>query len=191
MNIRRATEADVPAIAAIYDAIHTREEAGLTTIGWKRGVYPTAETAMDSVQKGTMYVIEDDNGHVLSAAKIDQNQGEEYARAQWKHATPPERVLVMHTLVVDPAHEGHGLGHNFIHFYEERARSLGCLALRMDTNMRNVARAGDVRQNGLRGSRRGGLQFQRHPRRDADVPGKIPRMSAPQPLVAVFPRPVG
>ena len=94
---------------------------------------------MDSVQKGTMYVIEDDNGHVLSAAKIDQNQGEEYARAQWKHATPPERVLVMHTLVVDPAHEGHGLGHNFIHFYEERARSLGCLALRMDTNMRNVA----------------------------------------------------
>ena len=110
MNIRRATEADVPAIAAIYDAIHTREEAGLTTIGWKRGVYPTAETAMDSVQKGTMYVIEDDNGHVLSAAKIDQNQGEEYARARWKHATPPERVLVMHTLVVDPAHEGHGLG---------------------------------------------------------------------------------
>ena len=139
MNIRRATEADVPAIAAIYDAIHTREEAGLTTIGWKRGVYPTAETAMDSVQKGTMYVIEDDNGHVLSAAKIDQNQGDEYARAQWKRATPPERVLVMHTLVVDPAHEGHGLGHNFIHFYEERARSLGCLALRMDTNMRNVA----------------------------------------------------
>ena len=57
---------------------------------------------MDAVQKGTMYVIEDDNGHVLSAAKIDQNQGEEYARAQWKHATPPERVLVMHTLVVDP-----------------------------------------------------------------------------------------
>ena len=45
MTIREAKAADIQAVAAIYDAIHTCEEAGLTTIGWVRGVYPTQQTA--------------------------------------------------------------------------------------------------------------------------------------------------
>ena len=139
MNIRRAAEADVQGISAIYEAIHDREDAGLITTGWQRGVYPTAETALDAIKKGTMYVMEDDSGNILASAKMDHNQGEEYARAQWRHDTPPERVLVMHTLVVAPEHEGHGLGRNFIYFYADRARSLGCESLRMDTNVRNLA----------------------------------------------------
>ena len=39
--IRKATGWDLPAIANIYDHIHSREEAGLGTTGWMRGVYPT------------------------------------------------------------------------------------------------------------------------------------------------------
>ena len=35
--IRKATAEDIPAIAAIYDEIHTREEAGEVTTGWLRG----------------------------------------------------------------------------------------------------------------------------------------------------------
>ena len=39
--IRKATEKDIKAIAAIYEDIHTEEEKGNLTIGWQRGVYPT------------------------------------------------------------------------------------------------------------------------------------------------------
>ena len=47
--IRRATEADIPSVAAIYGRIHDAEEAGLLTTGWLRGVYPTEATARAAI----------------------------------------------------------------------------------------------------------------------------------------------
>ena len=40
MQFRKATSADIPSIAEIYEEIHTEEEAGRVTIGWERGVEP-------------------------------------------------------------------------------------------------------------------------------------------------------
>ena len=47
--IRKATGADIDAVAEIYELIHTEEEAGRTTTGWKRGVYPTRAVAEAAV----------------------------------------------------------------------------------------------------------------------------------------------
>lgn len=44
----------------------------------------------------------------------------------------------MHTLVVDPAAGGHGLGRAFETFYEQEAKRQGCRHLRIDTNVRNT-----------------------------------------------------
>ena len=38
MEIRKATTADLDAVEAVYDAQHAAEEAGMTTVGWVRGV---------------------------------------------------------------------------------------------------------------------------------------------------------
>ena len=38
---RQATLDDLEQIAAIYDHIHTEEEAGRAAIGWDRAIYPT------------------------------------------------------------------------------------------------------------------------------------------------------
>ncbi len=35
--VRKGTEKDIAAVAAIYDRIHTAEERGETAIGWVRG----------------------------------------------------------------------------------------------------------------------------------------------------------
>lgn len=79
MMIRKATAADIPAIAAIYNALLGREEQGLLTTGWTRGIYPTEQTALDALTAGTLYVLEDE-GRVTAAAKIDQHQMPQYAQ---------------------------------------------------------------------------------------------------------------
>ena len=135
--IRKATAADIPAVAAIYDALLDREEQGLLTTGWTRGVYPTEQTARDALDAGTLYVLEDE-GRVTAAAKIDQHQMEQYAQCAWRNDAPPEQVLVLHTLVVDPAVKGRGCGTAFVRFYEELARTTGRPYLRIDTNARNT-----------------------------------------------------
>ena len=43
--IRPATAGDLPAIEAIYNAIHDKEEAGPVYTNWQRGKYPTYDTA--------------------------------------------------------------------------------------------------------------------------------------------------
>lgn len=140
--IRKAVREDIPFIAKIYDAILTNEEAGKVTIGWARGVYPTEQTALDALEKGTLFVYEEadaeGNSCIVAAAKIDQTQVPEYADCQWEHEAPDDQIMVLHTLVVDPAGPRRGYGKAFVKFYEEYALSQGCRYLRMDTNKRNV-----------------------------------------------------
>ena len=135
--IRKATAADIAAVNAIYEALLDREEQGLLSTGWTRGVYPTEQTARDALAAGTLYVLED-GGRVVAAAKIDQHQMPQYARCLWRYEAAPEQVLVLHTLVVDPAVKGKGYGTAFVRFYEDMGRRTGRPCLRIDTNARNT-----------------------------------------------------
>lgn len=138
-TIRRGTLSDIPRIGGIYDHILAQEERGEASIGWARGVYPTEQTALAALEAGTLFVLEEE-GSVAAAAKIDQEQVPEYAGAPWRYPhVPPSQVMVLHTLVVDPAFAGRGFGTRFVAFYEEHARERGCPYLRMDTNARNTA----------------------------------------------------
>lgn len=135
--IRLATERDIAAIAAIYDDIHTEEEAGRLTIGWERGVYPTEATAAASVSAGDMFVCERD-GMVVAAGRINKEQVDVYADAPWEFPAPDEEVCVLHTLVVSPHCQSRGTGHEFVEFYEKYALENGCPYLRIDTNENNL-----------------------------------------------------
>ena len=134
-RIRKAAAADVPAVARIYDAIHDAEEAGRQTIGWIRGVYPTAATAEAALARGDLYVLEADA--ILGAAIINRIQMDCYSGAPWEHEAAEDEVCVLHTLVISPSAGGRGCGREFVRFYEDYAREHGCPELRMDTNARN------------------------------------------------------
>lgn len=138
-EIRRGTYEDLAQVAKIYDHILTREEQGLTSIGWVRGVYPTEKTAKEALEAGELFVLTQD-GVVAAAAKINQEQVPEYRDASWQYQeAKDEQIMVLHTLVVDPAFAGKGYGTQFVQFYEEYAKKQGCRYLRMDTNANNAA----------------------------------------------------
>lgn len=136
MIIRKATAADLAAVAAIYEEIHDAEEAGQAEIGWQRGVYPTAQTARDALERDDLFV-QEEAGRIAGAAIINQRQCEGYDGAAWRHPAQDSEVMVLHTLVISPRASGRGAGRAFVGFYEEYARRQGCCFLRMDTNERN------------------------------------------------------
>ena len=59
MVFRKATAKDISAIAEIYENIHTEEEAGHTSIGWIRGIYPTQATAEAALLREDLFVAEE------------------------------------------------------------------------------------------------------------------------------------
>lgn len=137
MTIRKAIAADIPAVSDIYEAIHAAEEAGLTTIGWVRGVYPTLQTAQAACDRGDLFVLED-NEATVGAAIINMSQCDGYETAAWQYPADSSEIMVLHTLVIAPDAARRGYGKAFVAFYEEYARKQGCRYLRMDTNVRNA-----------------------------------------------------
>lgn len=136
--IRKACLEDIGPVAAIYDAIHDGEERGELSVGWARGVYPVKQTALDSLERDDLFVLERE-GQVMAAAIINQKQMPEYGQCRWSKDAPEEAVMVLHTLAVDPAFRGRGFGGEFVRFYEDFARRHGCFDLRMDTQEKNTA----------------------------------------------------
>lgn len=135
--IRKAREEDIDRIEEIYERILLQQDMGKASVGWIRGIYPTRKTAEDSLRAGDLFVLED-GGVVVAAAKINQEQVPAYQGAAWSNPdAPDDQVMVLHTLVVDPAFSGKGYGSQFVKYYEEYALEQGCPCLRMDTNARN------------------------------------------------------
>ena len=77
------------------------------------------------------------DGLIVAAAKINQDQVPVYEDAAWQYEVPEDKVMVLHTLVVSPKEKGKGYGTEFVYFYEKYALEHGCKYLRMDTNARN------------------------------------------------------
>ena len=117
-RIRKARAEDLEAVSRIYEHILTEQEQGRVYTGWERGVYPTAQTAMDALEREDLFV-QEDGGRIVGAAIINRQQ-------------------VLHTLVIDPCAKGKGCGRAFVRFYEDYALRTGSPFLRMDTNAKNI-----------------------------------------------------
>lgn len=147
MEIRKARLTDIEDIAKIYEKIHHEEEMGITTIGWIRNVYPTRKTAQDALGRNDLFVLTEED-KVLASAVINQIQVDEYKYAKWKHPAKDNEIMVLHCLAVDPFQKNRGYGKAFVAYYEQYAKTQGCVALRMDTNAKNARARGLYRHLG-------------------------------------------
>ncbi len=141
LMIRKATESDIPAVAEIYAHILANEDPAKPATGWLKGIYPVEATARAALGRDDLFVcIEDDK--VVASAIINRTQVDVYADCKWSLECEDDEVMVLHTLTVEPACAGRGIGRKFVAFYEDYAREHNCKALRMDTNAVNITARG-------------------------------------------------
>ena len=141
LMIRKATESDIPAVAEIYAHILANEDPAKPATGWLKGIYPVEATARAALGRDDLFVcIEDDK--VVASAIINRTQVDVYADCKWSLECEDDEVMVLHTLTVEPACAGRGIGRKFVAFYEDYARGHNCKALRIDTNAVNITARG-------------------------------------------------
>ena len=136
--IRKANINDIPKIVEIYDNILSNEEKGFVSIGWIRGIYPTINTANDALKRGDLFVYENEEKVIQASAIINQKQVDVYAKGNWKNKVNDDKIMVIHTLTVEPSVSHKGIGKKFVDFYENFAKNNNCNELRMDTNEKNI-----------------------------------------------------
>lgn len=135
--IRRSTEQDIAGVAEIYGKILEREPDNPMT-GWKKGIYPTEQTALEAHRNGELFVMVAGR-ELVAAAIINHKQVREYADCEWSFSARDDEILVLHTLVVDPGQSGKGYATDFVRFYEAEGVQRDCRVLRLDTNAINAA----------------------------------------------------
>ena len=135
--IRKATESDIAAVAEIYARILENEDPAKPATGWLKGIYPVEATARAALERDDLFVCVED-GVIVASGIINQTQVDVYADCKWSLECADSEVMVLHTLTVEPACAGHGIGRKFVAFYEDYARENNCKALRIDTNAVNL-----------------------------------------------------
>ncbi len=134
--IRKATATDVESIAASYTSLLQHEQQNGSHSNWQPDVYPTQTSAAAAVEKGEMFVLEQD-GQILASVVLNKNQAPEYAQMNWQYAAEPEQVLVIHTLCIPPEFSGQGLASQMINHAKTYAKEQNCLVIRLDTWAQN------------------------------------------------------
>ena len=134
--IRKATQADIDAVAALYNEAIDYEDTHIKYTSWKKGIYPTADTARLGVKKSSLYVFEE-NENILAAVILDNYQPIEYKNITWNVVAKPQEVLVIHALCVSPKYMGSGIGSAMIDFAKKIAKDSSCTSLRLNTTSTN------------------------------------------------------
>lgn len=148
--IRKATADDILAVGNLYDEAIDYEDTHIKYTSWKKGVYPTVETAKLGVNENALYVCEDENdGKLLAAVILDTNQPPEYEDVNWSVSADYGKVLVIHTLCVHPGYSGSGIGSAVVDFAKALAKEMNCVAVRLNTGTQNLIAARLYRKSGF------------------------------------------
>lgn len=95
---------------------------------WKRGVYPTRESALEAFKKGCIFCCRN-NGEISGTVILNDIQPPQYKGLDWK---TEGRALVIHTLIVKPSFCGHGAATFIMNSADNYAFKNGYDCIRLD-----------------------------------------------------------
>lgn len=131
LTMRLATQADMPAVFAVYQtAIDDMNARGIPQ--WDER-YPTPEILTADLARGELYVAVADGG-VLAAVVLNEECDPAYETAAWQGGEP---YVIVHRLCVSPAAQGKGVGRGLMAAAETWARARGYADIRLDAFSQN------------------------------------------------------
>lgn len=83
MTIRLGTEDDIDDLAWLYDDLNDYLAVTTNYPGWKKGVYPVRENAIDGIKEGCLYVATD-NDEIIGSMILRHMPEPAYLTASWQ-----------------------------------------------------------------------------------------------------------
>ncbi len=136
--IRKACKNNIDDIVVLYnETIDWLNNQGI--FQWSKGVYPTRKSALAAVRENSLYCFCDDY-NIQGTFILNEKQAQEYKYLNWRYRS--DKVLVLHTLLINPNKTGRGLGKTIMEFVLDFAHENGYKAIRLDVFPDNQAAVG-------------------------------------------------
>lgn len=127
---------DIDEIEQLYNEMNDALEAGINYPGFKKGVYPVRENAVEGVKEGYLYVARLE-GRIAGSIILSHKPEEAYTSVTWNTDQDYDKIIVIHTLAVHPDFVKRGIGNSLMDFTERHAKKLGMMAIRLDVYEKN------------------------------------------------------
>lgn len=137
LKMRLGEEKDIEALAHLYDDIHDYLVTTYNYPGWKKGVYPTRQDAVDGINEKCLFVVTENN-EIIGSMILRHKPEPAYLKVSWQAALDYKKVLVIYTFVVKPKKLKQGIGKRMLEFVEQYGLDTKMKALRLDVYENNI-----------------------------------------------------
>lgn len=146
MEIRKAVEADVEAIAGLYDQARAALKAARVD-QWQDG-YPNGSDALADIRANRGYVLTE-NGRVVAFACLGFGEEPTYHVIEQGRWLDQGGYGFLHRVAVSPEMKGRGAAGLFFDELKRQARERGLSSVRGDTHRDNLPMQRVMAKNGL------------------------------------------
>ena len=137
MQSRKGPEKDIGKISALYDELNDYLASHTNYPGWRRGIYPTREDAVQGIAENSLFAAV--VGGKIAGTFILRNRPEEgYAQADWGNQLDYSEIFVLYTFAVHPRFLHQGIGKKMLEFIIAYAEQENRKAVRLDVYEKNT-----------------------------------------------------
>jgi ribosomal protein S18 acetylase RimI-like enzyme len=128
---------DLDELAQLYDDLNDYLAEHINYPGWKKGLYPVRENAVNGIKARHLYTAKY-NGKIVGSIILSHEPETAYREAKWQMENDYSKIFVIHTLVVHPEYINSGVGKKLMAFAQEEGLKQGMEAVRLDVYEKNA-----------------------------------------------------
>ncbi|GAA0178343.1 GNAT family N-acetyltransferase [Clostridium sediminicola] len=130
-------EDNIDELEQLYNDLNDYLEKGVNYPGWKKGIYPIRQNAIDGINNNNLYVAKY-NEKIIGSIILSNEPEPAYYKAKWGIESDYSDVFVVYTFVVHPESLKCGVGKALIDFSIEHAINSQVKAIRLDVYEENI-----------------------------------------------------
>lgn len=128
---------DINELEQLYDDLNDHLAKGINYPGWKKGIYPIRQNAIEGIEHGNLFVAKYKDKMVGSVI-LSHVPETAYYKAKWECDSDYSDVLVIHTFVVHPNFWKCGVGNAMMGFSIEQGIKSHMRSIRLDVYEGNL-----------------------------------------------------
>jgi len=130
-------EEDIDELEQLYNDLNDYLEEGVNYPGWKKGIYPVRQNAIDGINHGNLYVAKY-NRKIVGSVILSHIPEPAYYKAKWEFESDYSNVFVIYTFVVHPNFMKCGVGKALMDFAIEHSIKSQAKSIRLDVYEGNI-----------------------------------------------------
>jgi len=128
---------DIDELENLYNSVNDYLEKGVNYSGWKKGVYPIREDAIDGIKNGDLFIAKL-NDTIVGSFILNHKPEIAYFNAKWEFESDYSDVFVIHTFVVHTNFMKCNIGKKLIDFAGKYSIESKVKSIRLDVYEGNV-----------------------------------------------------